>query len=633
MSEIGIRVKVEGGSEGARALGEVADASDGLDDAAKRADDSVQGLATSFIEDLLPAWTQASSMYGLLSGGLLDIATRLYDAASAADQLGDIEDSLGGASQTLATQMTMGLIPALDLAQARGRAMAAGLELTDQQFAAVAAAAQIYAQRTGIDGAQAMDQLTGAVIAGNERALRPFGIHLAEGSTRAEGTAQAIRQLSDAAGENAAKIQETTGGLDALGAGWNLAKEGAVAFYGGIVNFALDGLFKLGQSIGQTVRALASGDASSLTKAFFDATDSSHDFAARVPLVGQDLAFAAQAARDFAAGLLGIRRPAEDAAAALGDLSGVWGDDESAAISFDMTADANFSMMAGVPGAGEGRGGTRRRGGGGGGGRRGLTAQQISDRERERLAAEEAAFIRAQREEAAEGGMFGAEQERARSGYGAEPRAGFNAERGGANAARGGRGPAEAFARGADAATKYAGALESLGAVGALALGSLGTAIEANVEAWVSGEKTIGQALAGILGATLKSIATEATVKALFYTAEGFAALVTLNAPAAASAFTAAGIYGAAAVLAGAGSVAVTAASGGGGSTSRAQSGGSARSNAGATRDSGSATTMVQQFIISPGAGIGGPKQLAVELNRTQRQQARQRNRVAMPVR
>lgn len=642
-SDIGIRVQVEGGSAAAGEL-------DKVGESAERMGGSVGSLKDAF-DDI----DGALGMVGTSLGGL---ASYLKDSIDQGDALADIMSQMGDASNDAAREMTQGLIPALDLAQARGRALAAGLELTDQQFAAVAAAAQVYALRTGTDGAAAVERLSNALVSGSERALRPFGIQLEAGATRSENTAAALAQLSAAADANAANVARSTGAWDRLGTVYDVVKEkmsGLHTFTFGLI----DGVGRLTTLVGDLASAIGRGDANGLATALNDAGVEGQQLVAQLPVIGSAAAAATSGVRALANSLL-------DAARAQGLLS--------YRIAQAATAEQLAAVAAGArrPGMGDrlmlDRGLDTQRfddevrrdasraevqremyerrnagGGGGGAGSRQTIEEQLNgisaavDRFLDRLDEQRR---RADADEARGGGLFGITDDEDRADRNRDVAPGFNREgrgtvgRGNLGGARNASQQVSAFARQTEAAQKYGGALEALKLSGVGALGALQGAIESNVAAWVAGEQSIGQALAGILSQTLTTIATEATVKALLATAEGLFLTATMKYDGAAAAFAAAGTYAAVAVLAGGGAAAMSAASGGGGGARRS-SGSTARANGGAVSGAGApAGTVIQQFILSPGTGLEGPRHLATQLRRSDLQERRQRNiRAPMPVR
>jgi hypothetical protein len=81
-------------------------------------------------------------------------------------------------------------------------------------------------------------------------------------------------------------------------------------------------------------------------------------------------------------------------------------------------------------------------------------------------------------------------------------------------------------------------------------------------DAALNGGESFGVAMSKMVKSTLMGIASQATIKAVFETAEGFAALSRMDFPAAANAFTSAGIFAAVAAISGGSGLAM-----GGGST------------------------------------------------------------------
>lgn len=575
----------------------------GLEATTTNTDEAVKDFARSLVGELLPAWTQSADATTFAIGAFKDIAGRIKQVAEDYDQLADIQESLGGATQDLASEMTQGLIPALELAQARGTALAAGLQLTDQQFAAVAVAAQLYAQRTGIDGAQAVDQLSNAIVSGNQRALRPFGIQLQEGATRAEGAAEAIRQLTEASERNAAAIARSTGGLDHLKSGFNAAKEAATTFYGGIINFALDGLHQFGVAVGSLAAALASGDSGSLSSAFFAATDASHTFAERIPVIGQEMAFAARAARDWAASLFGLRRSMSavtglEVGRGVSDLF----DDEQggeyqrrrdaarddrialAGEQYDAITDALQPQSSG--GGGGGSRGDRA-------GARGAIDWAIRDAEVARLRTNRPGGLGGE-----QGSVTGNPNRAGNRGGG---RGGPNAQGSGQHTLEPGN---TGLSRTANLVKNLGDAYEQLGSTATSVLSGLGSAVSEHFEAWSSGKETFNEALASMTADLFKWMGQQALKKAGMEAVEAIAAAARYD-------FGGAALHAAAAVgfgaLAGGSFYVAGQVAPGKSSTHGRDDAGAGRSSTrdlGARGESGGAPVFI--FNLAPGAIVGG---------------------------
>lgn len=142
----------------------------------------------------------------------------------------------------------------------------------------------------------------------------------------------------------------------------------------------------------------------------------------------------------------------------------------------------------------------------------------------------------------------------------------------------------EQFRERATAAQTMAGSIRG-------AYDSMTSAAGEHLAALVLGQETLGQALQGMLHDTLAAVAKEASIKAILETAAGIASLASFNYPSAAQHFAAAGVFAAAAVAAGAGAQATApsaqSSGAGAGASSRAASSAPDRS----TRE-GSGTTI-----------------------------------------
>ena len=152
------------------------------------------------------------------------------------------------------------------------------------------------------------------------------------------------------------------------------------------------------------------------------------------------------------------------------------------------------------------------------------------------------------------------------------------------------------------------------------AFGALSDGIAASVGAAIDGSESMGKAFLRAAAASLKATAIQATINALWETAQGFAKLATGN-PAAAAHFKAAAIFAATAAAAGAGSAALGShggGGGGGGSGARASgpsSGGFARGASGGGGGGGGNT------IILVGDVFGRrPEDIAADIEKARRQ-------------
>ncbi|HAM59223.1 MAG TPA: hypothetical protein DCQ64_28965, partial [Candidatus Rokubacteria bacterium] len=146
---------------------------------------------------------------------------------------------------------------------------------------------------------------------------------------------------------------------------------------------------------------------------------------------------------------------------------------------------------------------------------------------------------------------------------------------------------------------------------------ALSDGMAASVGAAIDGSESMGKAFMRAAAASLKATAIQATINALWETAQGFAKLATGN-PAAAAHFKAAAIFAATAAAAGAGSAALGShVGGGGGGGARASgpsSGGFARGASGGGGGGGNT-------IILVGDVFGRrPEDIAADIEKARRQ-------------
>lgn len=83
--------------------------------------------------------------------------------------------SLQGSIES-ARQATQNTVSDMELIKSKNAAMAAGLDLSEQQFAEVAKAADAYGDAVGISAKDALDPMVASLAAGNERFLKRIGV-------------------------------------------------------------------------------------------------------------------------------------------------------------------------------------------------------------------------------------------------------------------------------------------------------------------------------------------------------------------------------------------------------------------------------------------------------------------------
>jgi len=149
-----------------------------------------------------------------------------------------------------------------------------------------------------------------------------------------------------------------------------------------------------------------------------------------------------------------------------------------------------------------------------------------------------------------------------------------------------------------------------LGAAGEQAFNQMAAGLQSAIASAILGEKNFGKALEEATAQALAQLSAQALVKALFYTAEGFAALASLNYSGAAQYFEAAGVMAAVGGAAGIAGAALHGGSGGGNSSSNYQTQNSVSNT---TSQAGGRTlaVAVQKFgsgglVSSPVLGVVG---------------------------
>jgi len=146
---------------------------------------------------------------------------------------------------------------------------------------------------------------------------------------------------------------------------------------------------------------------------------------------------------------------------------------------------------------------------------------------------------------------------------------------------------------------------DTIGDMATGALSSFTSGLWAAADAAIQGGDSMGLAVAKMVKSVLLGVATQATVKAIFSLAEGFAAMGSLNPASAAAHFTAAGMYAAVAVIAGAGGLAVSAGISGSTGSSGSPSASKATSNTAATPTYG--TSVKDEKDINVNVYLGDP--------------------------
>ena len=183
------------------ALEEAEGAADEFAEGAQEAGASAGGFG-SRMEGMLPS-------VGAVAGAVAAAAAAAVAWANATETTMGVLNRMPGSLQT-AQDAVGGMVSRMDLAISRNRLMQAGLSLTDQQFADIAEVATDYGAAIGAGPVESTQQLGDALTALSAEALARFGIQVDASVPKTEQYAQAMAQLR----ERAAAMET---GADTLG--------------------------------------------------------------------------------------------------------------------------------------------------------------------------------------------------------------------------------------------------------------------------------------------------------------------------------------------------------------------------------------------------------------------------------
>lgn len=159
---------------------------DRMGSAAGETRDAVNGLGEKF--------SAARSTVMEVVGAVIQFAGAMQDAAVASARQSRALQLLGTDYQEVEAQ-TLGLVSAQEALEARGSLVNSGLQVTGEQLGLLTRAAREYANTTGVEVTQALNQLTDAVGEASEDGLRKFNLRLAEGLPRQDAFNASLDQL------------------------------------------------------------------------------------------------------------------------------------------------------------------------------------------------------------------------------------------------------------------------------------------------------------------------------------------------------------------------------------------------------------------------------------------------------
>lgn len=203
----------------------------------------------------------AIQMIGQLAGSVKEAVAFLDDYA---EKMSLVDMEL----INYADKMSKAQVGSLGLMSAMGRLNIAGVKVTKEQFAAMSVAADDYADRVGGTASEAMDTLTAAMIRGNERGLKPFGIEIDANNKAMDGTAQALDQIGKKFGGVEGDISNTSDAMKSM-------KNNTIDLFGAI----WDGLNKNMAPMTDFMTSISEwiGDMAAAMPAWSDAVDIAFD--------------------------------------------------------------------------------------------------------------------------------------------------------------------------------------------------------------------------------------------------------------------------------------------------------------------------------------------------------------------
>lgn len=201
--------------------------------AAKKALQDLDAAVAGVGERVEDAGDKGSTAFDAIASGARSVATAAGVAAAAAGVLaqqitaGAIAAERNavalrglGSTYQLVQSATMGAVTAQQAFHAQNQLTQSGLRVSGEQMATIARAAREFALRTGTDAADAMNQLTSALVAGDARAMRPFGISVQVGTLRTQAFRQALGQLGAQQAQTARSAETLEEATARLGRAW-----------------------------------------------------------------------------------------------------------------------------------------------------------------------------------------------------------------------------------------------------------------------------------------------------------------------------------------------------------------------------------------------------------------------------
>ena len=138
-------------------------------------------------------FTELKSAIGLISG----LMSKVKEATVELDRFSTMWRATNQSAVMAADAAAGGLVDTTEVMRGYQKLMAAGVKITEEQYATITARAADLAQTTGVDATDAFNRLTNSIAKGSTRALKQYGIDVKEGGDLTEMQNDAIRKLTE----------------------------------------------------------------------------------------------------------------------------------------------------------------------------------------------------------------------------------------------------------------------------------------------------------------------------------------------------------------------------------------------------------------------------------------------------
>jgi hypothetical protein len=214
-----LKTAVDGLEESVDNLSDKAgEAKDSLNDLGQRSSVSLRGLGEAF--------TTTTTAVAAFAAATVAAGVALGTAAGHGEDNLRAVNALGDAYRQV-SEATGDTVTATQAYATQQRLVRSGLQVSTEQLATITRAARDYARATGVEAAQATEQLADALVGASADELEKYGVALQSGLERTEAFAQATRQLAEQQSGTAPAARTLTEDMTRLG---TASTEAASAF-------------------------------------------------------------------------------------------------------------------------------------------------------------------------------------------------------------------------------------------------------------------------------------------------------------------------------------------------------------------------------------------------------------------